>query len=208
MPTTYAQTPAPIAIRMKAGTHGEGRSTSVDHHTAMKLCFSALMIALLLLFCGPGTDTGWCVDAEDLGDLSLGHAASRILRACRIRLSVIFRGRRRDLDPGAGCGEPGRGPSRIRSRSKLASAPKMLKMSLRRPRWWCRLIRNDRKPTPFSSRSVIVCSRCGRFRPNLSSRHTTRVSPSRRWRTGCRVPGAGRRAAGDVGPDPRTSPRR
>lgn len=37
---------------------------------------------------------------------------------------------------------------------------------------------SDQKPTPFSSRLVIVCRRCGRFRPSRSSRHTTRVSPN------------------------------
>ena len=68
----------------------------------------------------------------------------------------------------------------MRSRSKLASAPKMLKMSLPPAVVVSIDSVSDRNPTPLSSKSVIVYSRCGRFRPSRSSRQTQTVSPARR----------------------------
>ncbi len=42
-----------------------------------------------------------------------------------------------------------------------------------------RLSRNDRNPTPRSSRAVTTSIRCRNDRPSRSSRHTTGVSPGR-----------------------------
>lgn len=116
-----------------------------------------------------------------------GACRPRALRACLIRLSVIFRGRPPTLPRARAAASPAEVRSRMRSRSKLARAPKILKM----------ILLPAVAVVSRSSRSVIVCSRCGRFRPSLSSRHTTRVSPSRRCEN--RPPSSGRDVVAPLG---------